>query len=231
MNRLVAGSRQRVAPAWRLRGGGALRRGGVLVSAAVAAFPTQTVRASASPRAGWTPARRWSDMELLGHMDQPAGFFDPSDIGNEAFIVSDMALQGDYAFVGGWVGFNIVDISGRPTSPTAVLMWFAQVGRVICPGAGGPPSVHVGPGESGQERLHVGRHPPPAATRFRGLRIFDISDIDNPVQVAAVQTCRGRTRTRWSRTWTTASHVTSTSPERPSFARRLSSPARRPLRT
>ena len=33
----------------------------------------------------------------------------------------------------------------------------------------------------------------PAASpdRFRGVRIFDISDIKNPKQVAAVQTCRG----------------------------------------
>ena len=27
--------------------------------------------------------------------------------------------------------------------------------------------------------------------RFRGVRIFDISNLDAPVQVAAVQTCRG----------------------------------------
>ncbi|NJM53029.1 MAG: hypothetical protein HC846_06300 [Blastocatellia bacterium] len=33
----------------------------------------------------------------------------------------------------------------------------------------------------------------PAASkdRFRGVRIFDISDISNPKQVAAVQSCRG----------------------------------------
>src|SRR5260370_1870822 len=37
------------------------------------------------------------------------------------------------------------------------------------------------------------RRGPPAAQkdRFRGVRIFDISDIRNPKQVAAVQTCRG----------------------------------------
>ena len=36
-------------------------------------------------------------------------------------------------------------------------------------------------------------HRLPAAQkdRFRGVRIFDISDIKNPKQVAAVQTCRG----------------------------------------
>ena len=27
--------------------------------------------------------------------------------------------------------------------------------------------------------------------RFRGVRIFDVTDIDHPKQVAAVQTCRG----------------------------------------
>jgi hypothetical protein len=37
------------------------------------------------------------------------------------------------------------------------------------------------------------KHPIPVAQkdRFRGVRIFDISDISNPKQVAAVQTCRG----------------------------------------
>jgi hypothetical protein len=35
------------------------------------------------------------------------------------------------------------------------------------------------------------RLPAPQKDRFRGVRIFDISDIKNPKQVAAVQTCRG----------------------------------------
>ena len=33
--------------------------------------------------------------------------------------------------------------------------------------------------------------PATATTRFRGVRIFDISNIEAPVQIAAVQTCRG----------------------------------------
>ena len=33
--------------------------------------------------------------------------------------------------------------------------------------------------------------PPPSPDRFRGVRIFDISDLSNPKQVAAVQSCRG----------------------------------------
>src|SRR6185436_26899 len=32
---------------------------------------------------------------------------------------------------------------------------------------------------------------PVSLERFRGVRIFDISDIENPKQIAAVQTCRG----------------------------------------
>ncbi len=40
--------------------------------------------------------------------------------------------------------------------------------------------------EERRERL-----PAPQKDRFRGVRIFDISDIKNPKQVAAVQTCRG----------------------------------------
>jgi hypothetical protein len=33
--------------------------------------------------------------------------------------------------------------------------------------------------------------PPPSPDRFRGVRIFDIGDLSNPKQVAAVQSCRG----------------------------------------
>ena len=32
---------------------------------------------------------------------------------------------------------------------------------------------------------------PVSKERFRGVRIFDVTDIRNPKQVAAVQTCRG----------------------------------------
>ena len=36
-----------------------------------------------------------------------------------------------------------------------------------------------------------GAAPAPDPMRFRGVRIFDISDLDHPKQIAAVQTCRG----------------------------------------
>ena len=45
------------------------------------------------------------------------------------------------------------------------------------------------PPAAGQEKDK--RLPAAQKDRFRGVRIFDISDIKNPKQVAAVQTCRG----------------------------------------
>jgi hypothetical protein len=44
-----------------------------------------------------------------------------------------------------------------------------------------------------KEKPQLRRRPLPAAQkdRFRGVRIFDISNIQNPKQVAAIQTCRG----------------------------------------
>ena len=45
---------------------------------------------------------------------------------------------------------------------------------------------------AGRSRRRAPRPPPPPnPDRFRGVRIFDISDLANPKQVAAVQSCRG----------------------------------------
>src|SRR6202020_678367 len=59
-------------------------------------------------------------------------------------------------------------------------------GRIDCGAQGFPPAPPPEPGHEKERRL-------PAAdpARFRGVRIFDIADIKNPKQVAAVQTCRG----------------------------------------
>jgi hypothetical protein len=51
------------------------------------------------------------------------------------------------------------------------------------------PPLPTAPGEpAGRPRRPP---PPPSADRFRGVRIFDISNISGPKQVAAVQSCRG----------------------------------------
>jgi len=114
-----------------------------------------------------------------------------------AFANSDMAFQGKYLFQGNFYGMNIYDIS----DPAKVNL----VTTVVCPGGQGDPSVYKNllfmSVEMPNGRLDCGTQAFPAPAegqplaaqkdRFRGVRIFDISDIKNPKQVAAVQTCRG----------------------------------------
>ena len=52
-----------------------------------------------------------------------------------------------------------------------------------------PPPAPVVPGVEPERKPRP--LPPPNPDRFRGVRIFDISNLSNPKQVAAVQTCRG----------------------------------------
>lgn len=122
-----------------------------------------------------------------------------------AFANSDLAFQGNHLFQGNFYGINIYDIS-NPTK-TKLLT------SIVCSGGQGDVSVYKNllfmSVEMPNGRLDCGSQgfppePPPAAgqennpkppvaqkDRFRGVRIFDITDIRNPKQVAAVQTCRG----------------------------------------
>ncbi|MGH9768630.1 MAG: hypothetical protein ACREAB_14460 [Blastocatellia bacterium] len=59
-------------------------------------------------------------------------------------------------------------------------------GRLDCSVQGFPPGPPPPAGEEKKPTL-----PAPQKDRFRGVRIFDISNIKSPRQVAAVQTCRG----------------------------------------
>jgi hypothetical protein len=124
-----------------------------------------------------------------------------------AFSNSDMAFEGNHLFMGNFYGMNIFDI----TDPAKTSLMTSMV----CPGGQGDVSVYKNlmfmSVEMPNGRLDCGTQgfpaePPPTpeeikekkhrlpaaqAERFRGVRIFDISDIRNPKQVAAVQTCRG----------------------------------------
>ncbi|HEV7757354.1 MAG TPA: hypothetical protein VGO78_00125, partial [Acidimicrobiales bacterium] len=159
---------------------------------AVALAPSGVgAQAAPDPReglgAGWLDAQTASrNLELLAHHDKPAGFVDPANPGNFGFVTSDLAFSGDHAFVGNFNGFNVYDIAD-PTHPV-------NVTNVVCPGGQGDVSVHGDllfmSVEETRARVDCGTDPS-VGTRFQGVRIFDISDIANPVQVAAVQTCRG----------------------------------------
>src|SRR5256886_2871400 len=61
-------------------------------------------------------------------------------------------------------------------------------GRLDCGTEGFPPEP---PPPAGEEKGKKRRLPVAQKDRFRGVRIFDIADVKNPKQVAAVQTCRG----------------------------------------
>jgi hypothetical protein len=56
-----------------------------------------------------------------------------------------------------------------------------------------PPAAPAEPGAAGAAGAAPTRRPPPPPSpdRFRGVRIFDITDMGSPKQVAAVQSCRG----------------------------------------
>ena len=128
-------------------------------------------------------------MELLANRGKPAGFFNPANPGDFGFVNSDLALQGNHAFVGNFNGFQIYNISdsANPVIRTAV----------VCPGGQGEVSVYGNllfmSAEEARARTDCGAPQVPTGDprRFRGVRIFDISNLDAPVQVATVQTCRG----------------------------------------
>src|SRR5256885_16513532 len=63
-------------------------------------------------------------------------------------------------------------------------------GRLDCGAQGFPPEPPP-PADEDKTKEKKRRLPAAEKDRFRGVRIFDISDVRNPKQVAAVQTCRG----------------------------------------
>jgi hypothetical protein len=106
------------------------------------------------------------------------------------FANSDLAFSRNHVFMGNFHGFTTYDIdnSKRPR----------LLASVVCPGGQGDVSVHGNllfmSVEQTRGRIDCGTggvEAPVSAERFRGVRIFDISDLSKPKQIAAIQTCRG----------------------------------------
>jgi len=107
-----------------------------------------------------------------------------------SFSNTDLLFSGDYLVAGNYHGFNTYDIS-NPSQPQ-------HVASVVCPGGQGDVSL-VGDllimsVQEVRGRLDCGLEgigEPVSNDRVQGIRVFDVSDFTAPIQVAAVQTCRG----------------------------------------
>ena len=153
-----------------------------------------TVRASATadpdttdPRIGLAPGATdagqaiWN-LRLLSNTPKPEPFVGVTN--------SDLSFLGDYAIQGNYNGFQVWDISD-PAHPTLRKGYF-------CPASQSDVSVFGNllfvSGEDLAARIDCGGQgvaDTVSSDRLRGIRIFDISDLDNPVNVGNVQTCRG----------------------------------------
>ena len=141
--------------------------------------------------AGWMDAAEavWN-MRVVSRTPPSGQFMDPSRPGDVAFINSDLAFKDHYVVQGNFHGFQIWDIS-RPTQPTLAA-------GVVCPGSQNDVSIYrhlvFASGESYNGRVDCGTQgvrDSVSKDRLRGIRIFDVSDIRRPRNVANVQTCRG----------------------------------------
>jgi hypothetical protein len=159
------------------------------------------------------------NMELLANLPKPEGFFDPkapagavsrpepppgalpqpeepenatppAPAPGSGFTNSDLAFRDTRVVVGNYNGFNAYDIE-NPRRPRLLA-------SIVCPGGQGDVSIHgnllVMSVQETRSRIDCGIQGVQTAVspeRFRGVRIFDISDLRNPKQVAAIQSCRG----------------------------------------
>ena len=107
-----------------------------------------------------------------------------------SFANTDIAFRHDVMVAGSYHGFNVYQLSDTDEP--------SLMASIVCPGGQGDVSI-VGDllilsVEQTRGRLDCGLEgisEDVSDDRFRGLRIFDISDLTRPVQVGAVQTCRG----------------------------------------
>ena len=175
---------------------------------------------SADPRANLKPGfddagEAILNMAHLAHLPKPAGFFDvnnPSGLppivpskdkakkdeepkrGERfpllSFANTDLAFAGDVMAVGNYHGFNLYRLEDAAEPQL--------ISSVVCPGGQGDVSI-VGDllimsVEQTRGRIDCGLDGVAediSDERFRGLRIFNISNLEQPVQVGQVQTCRG----------------------------------------
>jgi hypothetical protein len=170
--------------------------------AALADVPGTGLPTADDPRVGleggYDGPQATSGMEQIGWFDkQDSPFFDDGSLSPNVGLAiasanSDTAFTGDHVIHGNWKGFQIYDVSD-PANPRLRT-------SVLCPGGQGDVTVHGNLAftsvEEARGRIDCGTEgagPGNVANeeRMRGVRIWDISDLDAPRQVGYVQTCRG----------------------------------------
>jgi hypothetical protein len=139
------------------------------------------------PRVGlkaglWDAGQAQWNMRLVSNTRPSEGFAGKTN--------SDIAFLGNYVIQGNYWGFQIWDISNveQPTLKAAY----------VCPASQSDVSVYKNlmfeSAEAPTARIDCGTEAPKdtvSQVRIRGIRIWDISDIAHPRQIANVQTCRG----------------------------------------
>ena len=160
------------------------------------------------------------NLKLVKNLKKPIGFYNPSnpkakgieknkddDEGAEkkktteelsrslrspilSFANTDMAFRDNILVTGSYHGFNIYEINSNGIPEL--------LSSVVCPGGQGDVSIVedilIMSVEQTRSRINCGLEgvsKEAGMDRFRGIRIFDISDLYEPKQVGAVQTCRG----------------------------------------
>jgi len=142
---------------------------------------------SPDPRVG-LKAGRWDAGEAAWNMRMISTT--PPSPASLGATHSDLAFSGKYVMQGNYNGFEIYDIS-NPAKPVLVNAY-------TCPASQNDISVYKNllfmSSEATNSRADCGFGgvpDPVSKDRVRGIRIFDISDIQHPKLVTSVQTCRG----------------------------------------
>jgi hypothetical protein len=161
---------------------------GVTTLGLCAAFSAGGAQApSPDPRVGlhagmWDAGQAAWNMRLLSTTRATEKFADAMN--------SDEAFYGPYVIQGNFNGFQVWNIS-NPSQPTLKTAFF-------CPASQSDISVYKNllfeSGEDNRARLDCGAggvKDTVSKDRIRGIRIFDITDITSPKNVANIQTCRG----------------------------------------
>ena len=149
--------------------------------------PTPAPATKPDPRVGLSAGlmnagEATSGMKVVAKAVSPPGFMGITN--------SDLAFVGNYAIQGNYNGPVIWDVS-NPAAPVMVTAY-------TCPASQNDVSVYrnlmflSAEANNGRIDCKPGGAPDTVSKdRFRGVRVFDISDIKNPKLVANVQTCRG----------------------------------------